>query len=476
MPAKLNINESFICRIWDEGGKYLEPLFTVNSEPVEILESGKRNFDSGPDYTEAKIKIGDKTYIGDVEVHRDFKGWTDHKHKNDRRYNSVILQVVLWNTPEIQHPVLKNKRYIPTIILSSFLKKSIHEIWQEIIDNPSVNFRLPCINSEPDANNVQKMLGKLALERLNIKSERMHDRMEDIIKENNSNSLKNSIIWKQALFEYLFEALGYSKNKEQMLRLAKNLKIKSIIEKLTVSKEKDLEFIQAVLYGSGGFLFDTRIKDEYIQTLKAFWEKYNSEFGNSVYKSEWVFFRLRPQNFPTVRIATGSELLRKIIKENLFKNIINCFDSSAFEVKPAHKEIHELFDIETEGYWSNHYNFGKLSKNNYGKLGTQRINDIIINVIIPIVYLYSQAFNKPALQKNIIQYYTSVNVRSDNEVLRVMEEQLLRKNNIAVNTPAIEQAVIQLHNFYCVRLKCSNCGIRRDRVSDKAYDYTIIFY
>lgn len=476
MPAKLNINESFICRIWDESEKYLDPLFTVNSEPVEILDPGKRNFDSGPDYTDTKIKIGDKTYIGDVEVHRDFKGWTDHKHKNDRRYNSVILQVVLWNTPEIQHPVLKNKRYIPTIILSSFLKKSIHEIWQEIIDNPSVNFRLPCVNSAQDTNNVRKMLGKLALERLNMKSERMHDRMDDIIKENNSASFKNSIVWKQALFEYLFEALGYSKNKEQMLRLAKSIKIKSFNDRFTNSMEKDLEFIQAVLYGSGGFLFDTRIKDEYILLLKSLWEKNNTEFGNSVYKSEWIFFRLRPQNFPTVRIATGSELLRKIIKEDLFKNIICCFDSSAFEVKPAHKEIHGIFDIETEGYWSNHYHFGKLSKSNYSKIGAQRINDIIINVVIPIVYLYSQVFSKPVLKKNILQYYTSVIVSSDNEVLRVMEEQLLRKNNIAVNTPAIEQAVIQLHNFYCVRQKCGNCSIRGDVVRDKAYDYRIIFY
>jgi hypothetical protein len=451
-------------------------LFTENSEPVEIIDSGKRNFDSGPDYSDAKIKIGDKTYCGDVEIHRDFKGWTDHKHKNDRRYNSVILQVVLWNTPEVQHPVLKNKRYIPTIILSAFLKKSIHSIWQEVINNPSVNFRLPCINSSPDSYNVQKMLGKLALERLNMKSERMHDRMEDIIKENNSGSFKSSVVWKQALFEYLFEALGYSKNKEQMLKLARSINVKSINDKLTSNIEKDLKLIQSVLYGSGGFLFDTRIKDEYILSLKTLREQYKNEFSNSVYKSEWVFFRLRPQNFPTVRIATGSDLLRKIIKEDLFKNIIRCYDSAAFEVKPAHKEIHAVFITNTEGYWSNHYHFGKVSKSNYSKLGAQRINDIIINVIIPIVYLYSQVFNRPQLKKNILQYYASVKVKSDNEVLRVMEEQLLKKNNIVVNTPAVEQAIIQLHNFYCVRQKCENCRIRGDVVRDKAYDYRIIFY
>jgi hypothetical protein len=475
MASRLNINESFICRIWDDREKYLTALLTADSDPVEIIDPGNRNFNSGPDYTDAKIKIGGKTFAGDIEVHRDFKGWIDHNHNHDRRYNSVILQVVLWDSG-IQHPVLKNKRYIPTVILSSFLTKSIHEIWQEIINNPSINFRLPCVNSEPDELNIREMLGKLALERLNMKSGRLQERLEDILKENESGSIRSSESWKQALFEYLFEALGYSKNKEPMLKLAKSISIKSISGKLTNNIDKDLLLLQAVLYGSGGFLFDTRIKDEYVLTLKQMWESSKKDFINSVYKSEWVFFRLRPQNFPTVRIATGSELLRRIIKEELLKNIIRCFESAVFEVKPAHKEIHALFNIEPEGYWSNHYHFGKISKGNYSKLGKQRINDIIINVIIPFVYLYSQVFSKDVLKKNILKYYASVKVNSDNEVLRVMEEQLLKKNHIAVNTPAIEQAVIQLHNFYCVRQKCDNCKIRTDMVKDRAYDYRIIFY
>ena len=108
LPEQLNINESFICRIWEGAELYLDSVATDDGLPVEIIDFGRPNHDSGPDYKDAKIRIGEKIMAGDVEVHRDFKGWFEHSHKSDSAYNSVILQVVLWDTGKELKPKTTN--------------------------------------------------------------------------------------------------------------------------------------------------------------------------------------------------------------------------------------------------------------------------------------------------------------------------------------------------------------------------------
>jgi hypothetical protein len=482
MPSKLNINENFVCRIWDDREKYLDNLKTSDGDAVLILEPGKRNYDSGPDYANAKIKIGEKTFTGDVEIHKDFSGWLEHRHKNDRRYNSVILQVVLWNSQDKIHPVIKNKRYIPTVILSDFLKYSIREIWREIINNPSDKFRLPCFKNNLNVPNdiIKKMLNKLALERLNMKAGRLRERIEELtgIKElKSAKAVKQVYIWEQLFYEYVFEALGFSKNKEQMLRLARHAELKKIKEVLPLYKDNSI-LIHAILFGASGFLFDLRIKDDYISSLKELWEKHKSYFNNEiVYKSEWMFFRLRPQNFPTIRLAIGAGIISEILYSSLFKDVVLAFsDEENFNEKRTYKMLFNLFNIGLSGYWAEHYNFGKVSAGNYSKLGKQRLNDIIVNVIIPVVYLYADVFGKEEIIRNILEFYTQLNIKNTNSVLKVMDEQLLSINGIKINTPAAEQAAIHLYNFYCIREKCESCMIGTNAVKDKAFDYKIIFY
>ncbi|RPI14853.1 MAG: DUF2851 family protein [Ignavibacteriae bacterium] len=482
MPSKLNINENFVCRIWDDKEKYLEDLKTSDGETVLILEPGKRNYDSGPDYSNAKVKIGEKTYTGDIEIHKDFGGWLEHRHKNDRRYNSVILQVVLWDSHDKTQPVIKNKRYIPTVILSGFLKYSIRDIWREIINNPSDKFRLPCFKNNVNVPDdvIRKMLSKLALDRLNMRAGRLRERLEELtgLKEiKSSGTVKQIYIWEQLFYEYIFEALGFSKNKEQMLKLAKHIELIKIKQVIPSYKESSI-LIQAILFGASGFLFDLRVKDDYVIKLKEQWEKHKDFFNNEcVYKSEWMFFRMRPQNFPTIRLSIGANIINDIIKNSLFKDVILAFsDDDDFEVKRAYKVLNSLFDIELSGYWVDHYNFGKTSAGNYCRLGKQRLNDIIINVIIPIVYLYADVFCKENIRRNVLTFYTQLNINPSNSILDVMEEQLFSNYDIKIKTPAAEQAAIQLYNFYCIREKCETCLIGNNAVKDKAFDYRIIFY
>jgi hypothetical protein len=483
LSSKLNINENFICRIWEAGELFYSNLITTENEPVDIITIGSRNYDAGPDYKNAKIRIGGRVYTGDVEIHRDFKSWEEHDHHRDSKYNSVILQVVLWDNASRQKPKLRIKRDLPTIILSDHLKFSIHDIWREIINNPSARFKLPCYEQSDWIleKSINDALDKLSMERLKLKMKRIKDNLEHLHMEMHgvdpSSEIKRRSIWEQAFYEFIFEALGYSKNKDPMLKLAKNLKLSFIKSILKKSNSNEHVVVQALLYGFGGLLFDLRINNEYIEALKNIWSKFKKRAKTEhVNKTEWQFFRMRPQNFPTVRLAYGSQFIMKLIRGDLLREIILTFQMNNFKVRSSYSRLIKLLLPYEDVYWSYNYNFGKSLKKPMKLLGKQRINDITINVIIPFVYYYSLVFANNVIKKNVLEFYRSLKIISENSVISVIQNQLIKGRKISINTPAKEQGAIQLYNFYCAREKCRECMLGRDLVKEKGYEYRIIFY
>ncbi len=474
MKPKLNINEDFICRIWEGGISYYKSLVTDSGEDVEIMDHGTRNYDSGPDYKNAKVKIGGKTLTGDVEIHRDFRNWAEHSHPKDRRYNSVILHVVLWDSEERTPPKLRIKRELPTVILANHLTASIHDIWQDIISKPSAKFRLPCYdcNHLADDELITKWLGKLAIERLNLRAGRIKSRLIEL-SGSGSEIPKNKNIWEQALYEFIFEALGFAKNKEQMLKLSSNLTLE-LIKKHTVG---NIEGIQALLYGGGGLLFDVRVKDPYIDEIKSKWKVIETKLKIArLERSQWSFFGQRPQNFPTLRLAYGSQLIYKMIYKEQFRRIIGLFSNKLLKPRELFSSLVELFAPQTDKYWLTHYDLGKSSKSKYILGGRQRITEIVVNVLIPFAKVYGEVFDDTLITNNSIELYRKLRIKADNSIIRVMNQQLLKKRDIKINTPANVQAVIQLYNFYCIREKCDKCEIGKYVFDKKGYDYRIIYY
>lgn len=477
MKPKLNINEDFVCRIWEGGANYYKDLAADSGEDVEVLEFGRRNYDSGPDYKNAKVRIGSKVYTGDVEIHRDYKNWAEHDHPKDRRYNSVILHVVLWDSKEKSPPKLRIKRELPTVVLANYLTRSIHDIWQEIISSPSEKFRLPCYgkNIMAEDTEIASWLKKLAMERLNIRSKRISDRFRELEIRGEDAKAGRKILWEQVFYEFVLEALGFSKNKDQMLTLASSTELTWLKK---VSKG-NLVSIQALLFGRAGLLFDVRLKDDYIDKIKSIWNSLPAnERVQKLNRPEWTFFRLRPQNFPTVRIAYGSQLVHKLIFEDMFRGLIMLFNSKQFDITRTLKEIEKLFKPEHDSYWAVHYDLGKKSKSKAPAklLGQQRLIDIIINVIIPVVYFYSEEFGNKQVKSNLLELYYNMKIKPDNAVTRMLEAQLFEGRKVKVNTPAMEQGAIQLHNFYCTRERCMECGIGKSIASGKGFDYKIIYY
>ena len=199
---KPGLNEDFICRIWEDRSNYND-LKTLNGERVEVLEFGVKNFDAGPDYKNAKVKIEDIVYAGSIEIHRTVKDWYLHNHKGDNKYNDVILHVVFYEdeySENALHPKVKKSRSIPTIILSEHLIRSVHEIWKEIINNPSPAFKLPCYPQNASVVHTVKTgwISSLGLERLKIKTDRIRSNLEEL-----SSDIRKRSHWEKILFQFI---------------------------------------------------------------------------------------------------------------------------------------------------------------------------------------------------------------------------------------------------------------------------------
>lgn len=472
MPSALNINESFICKLWEKSSSFCDSLFTSDGQKLEIISFGKRNFDAGPDYLNTKIKIGSRIFSGDVEVHRDSGGWVEHSHQKDGKYNSVILHVVMWD--EQAEVRLRKKRDVATVILSNFLNRSIHDVWQEIINEPSEKLKLPCTNllSRVEPASVSRWIEKLSDERLDMRKSRLKERIDELLKLSNG-KIRSKEIWQQVFYEFIFESLGFSKNKENMMRLAAKCNLRTI--KKTLGKDFKIKDVQALLFGMSGLFFDLRSKDDYVSELKQRWSKLQkSILTESLYKFEWNFFRMRPSNFPTIRIAYGSHLVMKILNDDLLKNLVHSFKNE--QSSKVLSKINKLFQAEEDGYWNSHYRFGKLSAGKINLIGNERLDDIFINVILPFVKFYSEVFNDALLKEKVSQLYNSKRKTKLNSVLKLMQSQVTNKFDLKIDSPAAEQGLIQLYNFYCMRERCKECSIGKQAFKDGGYDYQIIFY
>jgi len=170
-------------------------------------------------------------------------------------------------------------------------------------------------------------------------------------------------------------------------------------------------------------------------------------------KSEWMFFRLRMVNFPTLRIAYLSGILNEIIQEGLFKKLVTVFENNKF----VKEEINKIFKkIKFSNYWIFYYNFGKKKKTKSDELiGEMRINDILINVIIPLILLYAMTFKKSELKSQVLNYYESIKSNFDNEITRVIKSEL----DIKTKLESENQGMIHLYNYYCLKGRCKDCDI-----------------
>jgi hypothetical protein len=224
------------------------------------------------------------------------------------------------------------------------------------------------------------------------------------------------------------EGLGYSKNREPFVRLAKNIPLKEIINRHGTI---DNFVLEALLFGAAGLLPKiTAVREKegrnYVRKLRKQWKELRPYYhGEILNAADWQFFPTRPANFPTLRLAAACLLIKEFLVNDLFRCIIQTMKARS---SPSEKEqkLIQLFSIETNDFWTHHFNFDKAASTNVTALGTSRIREIIINAVLPIALLYARIFKDKTVRDGALGVYQSLPASENNSITRFMEKQLLK--------------------------------------------------
>lgn len=417
------MQESFLHYIWRYQYFDKRDLITTDGQPIDILYPGHYNTDAGPDFKEAKVKIGNLEWLGSVEIHLKSSDWNAHKHQNDLAYNNTILHVVWESDGDIQR---EDNSILPTLQLKDRVDPALLNKYNKLINHPATY--ISCENQWRNVANITKlsMLDKMAMERLDEKSAVVLSLLEN-----------NKGDWEEAAYQLLLKNFGFKINSEPFLTLAKSIPFK-IIKK----HAQDLNQIEALLFGMAGFL-DEPDDERSLKLAKEFvYLKQKYHLDQKLHKFQWKYLRLRPANFPTVRIAQIASILYQ--QPSVFELLVKTDDL---------KKLSSWLKSKPSPYWEEHHSFGKQSKSKYKGLGTSSVESLLINTAVALKVAYGkQIDNQDFIDKAV----------------ELLEQLKPEKNNITEKWKAVgldiksafdSQASIQLHNNYCKKKRCLNCNI-----------------
>jgi hypothetical protein len=483
----MNIKEKFIYEIWKEG-KFEKELITENQQKIEIIDPGTHNKDSaGPDFVNARIKFGNITYLGDVEIDTWQSDWKSHGHSFDKKFNRVILHLVISKDKYQPFVYCKDGRKIPSINLFNYLNENLNTAIIEAVRSEKKNriFEMACIGRNDVVHKKEKLdfLFELGIERFNYKSKRMLERLKEMVylkemnirepilkydfgedfynKKYNANDYSDLKIWEQLIYELIFEALGYSKNKEIMLKLAKSVNV-TFLDNFR-SNDNFTEIIESALFNVSGLIPNkTKYRNEetaeYLRKLNEVWKSIKSNYDGTTYnRQDWNFFKNRPQNFPTVRIAGGAYLASHLLKNNLFKSLIELFKDDKSE-KDGRVILRNYIITEGQGYWALFYNFDKKSSEKLNFfIGISRADEIIVNVVFPLLNIYFDIFEDKEASRRAKQMFLNYTQHGSNRLVEQVGFTLGIPN--ASRRSINYQAMIELFRNYCVKERCLECKI-----------------
>jgi hypothetical protein len=418
------MKESFLHYIWELQYFAKKDLLTNQKEKVDILNPGTLNTDAGPDFLNAKIKIGDIEWIGNIEVHKQSSDWFLHHHQHDQAYSNVILHVVYKHDKEIFFP---DGTMVPTIELQNRIAEDLILKYSKLVNSPET---VPCSSRLPGMSSLIKLSAKenALLKRLQRKSAEVKELLN-----------RNKNDWEETSYQLLAKNFGFKVNADTFFRLSKVLPYK------VLSKHRHSLFqLEALLFGQSGLL-DKKHEDEYPRSLSKEYEFLSYKYALHDHKLrgfEWKFLRTRPANFPSLRIAEFAALINK--NPSLFYSVIQLKDAS---------DLYSWFSIHTSAYWSNHYVFDREAETGPGILGKASIENLAINTIVPLLVRYSREMDAETYMGRAISILESLPAEN-NKITHLLSE-----HGIEITNGFDSQAAIELYNNYCRKKNCLNCAI-----------------
>ncbi len=414
------MSEEFLHFIWQYKHYHACLLKTIEGEDVEVIHPGEPNSHAGPDFFNAKIKIGNTLWAGNVEVHISSSDWFMHEHHKDKSYDNVILHVVY-----IADEITCRTNGVPIPVCKLNFSDSLWGKYQELKDNRSW---LLCADklSQVGTFELRMWMQRMLIEKLEHKAGEIDRVLNGTVND-----------WDETFYRLLFRSFGFSVNGEPFEMLSQSLPL-AILRKYADSPET----VEALLFGQAGFLSYDQ-KDEYSTGLKKEYDFYKSKHSlRCIDNHLWKFLRLRPLNFPTIRISQLVNLLCKL--QGRYDQFLKVKDL---------REVSELLDVEPSQYWQNHYRFGCNSKKAVKRLGQSSKNLIIINTIIPFLFTYARTNGDKELEEKSLGWL---------EFLKPEKNAILtewKDNKICMKNAADSQALIYLSNNYCKKRKCLHCSI-----------------
>jgi hypothetical protein len=343
------MKEELLHYVWKHKLFNVSDLKTVDGEEVLILKNGTHNHHAGPDFSNAKIKIGDITFAGSVEIHQQSSDFEKHKHQLDKAYKNVILHVVYEHDKNIS-------QQIPTLELKGIIPIHIIRNYETLLNSQN---KIACVGSIQNTSTLlwEQVYNRMALERL----ERKVSIIENILKENKNN-------WEETFYQLLAKNFGMKVNAEAFFELAKSIPMQ------VLAKQKySLIQLEAMLLGQSGLLNEI-FNDAYAVQLQKEYQFLQHKFSlQPIPINYWKMARMRPQNFPTLRIAQFASLIFQ--SSHLLSKVLEC---------SSIKDLKQLFQIIPSAYWQQHFKLDVQSEKSKKKIGDSTIDNFIINNFIKI--------------------------------------------------------------------------------------------
>ena len=419
------MKENLLHFIWKLQLFSTKKIRSTQGEIICIESAGFQNFNSGPDFLNAKIEINGQLWAGNVEIHVNSSDWYVHNHEIDENYDSVILHVVWEHDVDVFR---KTNNAIATLELKNYISKEVLLNYNQLFSENK-----KWINCENTITTVDKFklshwFERLYFERLEQKS----TQVQQLLKKSNNN-------WEATLFTLLGKNFGLKINSEAFFNFANSFDF-AILRKVS----NNLVQLEALFFGQAGLLQNT-YESAYFETLKKEYAYLQIKFKIAPIGAGQVqFFRLRPNNFPTIRLSQLTSIY--YLHQNLFSKIIEIQTVEGF---------YELLNVSTSSFWESHYTFEKESKKSIKKLTKSFIDLLLINTIIPIKFMYLKSLGK-----------------TDFSALLVIIEAIKPEKNtivskfIGLKIKAINafetQALLQLKNEYCNQQRCLDCEIGKE--------------
>lgn len=421
--------ERLLHYVWQHRQYPFGSLKTTTGETVEVIDPGLHNENAGPDFFDAKIKVGGISWVGNVEIHSVSSDWFHHHHETDSAYNNVILHVVEKN----DGPVLTaSGRNVPQVVIE--VPDYVREHYDELLRAEKF---LPCYANVMNLPFpiVRQWLNTLANERLETKTAHINELVE-----------KSSGDWEDVLFITLGRSFGFGINGDAFEEWANKIPL------MAAGKHRDDLFqMEALFLGQGGLLEDDMLpvahREEALR--EGYFQKVQREYRFLAHKFtlqpmnglHWRFLRLRPQNFPHIRLVQLANLF--------FSRRFSL--SSVIEAETLQK-ARDLLKTQVTPYWQTHYSFGAESESSLKTLRDASLDSLIINTVVPILYAYGRHSLHEDYCHRALDFLSEIKLEQ-NHITRVWKDL-----GLAVHSAADSQALIELRNRYCDRKDCLRCS------------------